>query len=79
LQGGLDWNGPVQGLREMRGRYARYLKGLPDIAGYLQRLVRLADAAAVLGVLAEIEEKYDGYLPRSQPITLENYHTHCTL
>ena len=40
LQGALDWNGPLQGLYEMRGRYARYLKGLPDIAGYLQRLVR---------------------------------------
>src|SRR6185437_5167460 len=43
LSGALSWNGPVQGLNEMRGRYARYLKGLPaaEIGSYLQRLVRL--------------------------------------
>jgi nifR3 family TIM-barrel protein len=79
LQGALDWNGPLQGLYEMRGRYARYLKGLPDIAGFLQRLVRLENAAAVLEVLTEIEESFDGYVTEAQPITLENYHTHCTL
>jgi tRNA-dihydrouridine synthase B len=79
LQGALDWNGPMQGLYEMRGRYARYLKGLPDIAGYLQRLVRLADAAAVLDVLVEIEARYGDHVPEAQPIVLENYHTHCIL
>src|SRR5579872_6456790 len=46
LSGALSWNGPVQGLYEMRGRYARYLKGLP-LTGFLQQLVRLTDAMAV--------------------------------
>src|SRR6185312_14781830 len=78
LQAALEWNGPMQGLYEMRGRYGRYLRGLPDIAGFLQRLVRFADAAAVLEVLAEIEARY-GDLVTETTAELENYHTHCTL
>src|SRR6201985_500850 len=31
LAGALAWNGPGQGLREMRGRYKQYLKGIPDM------------------------------------------------
>ena len=78
LQGALSWNGPLQGLYEMRGRYARYLKGLPEIAGYLQRLVRLTESTAVLDVLAEIEARY-GELVSEATAEIENYHTHCTL
>ena len=59
LAGALAWNGDSQGLLEMRGRYARYLKGLPDISpdGYPVRLVRLADADAVGEVLAVETER----------------------
>jgi tRNA-dihydrouridine synthase B len=78
LSGALSWNGPVQGLHEMRGRYARYLKGLP-VAGHLQRLVRLTEAAAVNDLLEEIEVRFADYPVDVQPIVLENYHTHCTL
>ncbi|HEV2478425.1 MAG TPA: tRNA dihydrouridine synthase DusB [Puia sp.] len=78
LQAALGWNGAVQGLYEMRGRYARYLRGLPDIAAYLQRLVRLTDAAAVSDVLSEIAARY-GDLATETTAELENYHTHCTL
>lgn len=79
LAGALSWNGPVQGLLEMRGRYARYLKGLPEISGAIQRLVRLSDAAAVEAVLQEIGDACAGYIPQAQPITLVNYHAHCVL
>lgn len=79
LAGALAWNGPVQGLFEMRGRYSRYLHGLPGIARFVQRLVRLPDAAAVEQVLCEIATAYDGYTPEAQPITLVNYHEHCVL
>lgn len=80
LSGALLWNGPVQGLYEMRGRYARYLKGLPSASGgYLQRLVRLTDPAAVEDLLDEIEKRFADYPLDAQPITLENYHAHCTL
>jgi tRNA-dihydrouridine synthase B len=79
LEAGLSWNGPLQGLREMRGRYARYLRGVPEIAGYLQRLVRLADVAAVLDVLSGIEARFGDHATEFRPAALENYHTHCTL
>jgi nifR3 family TIM-barrel protein len=79
LAGALSWNGPKQGLFEMRGRYARYLHGLPDIAPYVQRLVRLPDAETVEIVLQDIEANYKGYIPEAQPITLVNYHEHCAL
>src|SRR5262249_10243913 len=54
LDGALTWNGALQGLREMRGRYAQYLKGLPGIREYLQQLVRLPDPDAVRDVLQTI-------------------------
>ena len=79
LAGALSWNGPRQGLYEMRGRYARYLRGLPGIAGYVQRLVRLTETAAVEEVLQEIETAYEDFVGEAAPIVLENYHTHCTL
>ena len=79
LEGALSWNGPRQGLREMRGRYARYLRGVPDIAGYVQQLVRLEDVAAVLEVLTGIEARFGDHATEFRPAVLENYHTHCTL
>ena len=79
LSGALAWNGPRQGLNEMRGRYAHYLKGLPDIQEYQRRLVRLADATAVEELLQEIADNYRGYVSTTSPIQLVNYHTHCTL
>src|SRR5579872_3398006 len=78
LSGALSWNGPVQGLYEMRGRYARYLKGLP-LTGFLQQLVRLTDAMAVNDLLNEIEARFADFPVNAQPIVLENYHTRCTL
>lgn len=79
LSGALAWNGPVQGLNEMKGRYAHYLKGIPGIQEYLRRLVRLADAIAVEELLQEITDKYRDYVSTTSPIQLINYHTHCTL
>jgi tRNA-dihydrouridine synthase B len=79
LAGSLTWNGPLRGLYEMRGRYGRYLKGLPDIGAWLQRLVRLTDAVAVGDLLQEIGRVYSGYIVAAQPIERINYHAHCTL
>jgi tRNA-dihydrouridine synthase B len=79
LAGALAWNGPVQGLNEMRGRYGQYLRGLPGIGSWLKQLVRLADADAVLGMLQEIEAAYPAYTAATQPLERINYHLHCTL
>jgi tRNA-dihydrouridine synthase B len=79
LDGALAWNGPIHGLREMRGRYAQYLKGLPDIREFLQHLVRLNDADAVRDTLREISAVYKDCNIKAEPIRLINYHTNCTL
>ncbi len=79
LAGALAWNGPVQGLNEMRGRYGQYLRGLPDIGVWLKQLVRLSNAEAVGDMLQEIGAAYPGFTAAPQPAERINYHLHCTL
>jgi tRNA-dihydrouridine synthase B len=79
LDGALDWNGPLQGLREMRGRYGQYLKGLPGIREWLRSLVQLPDAGSVKEVLQEIALTYRGFEIPAAPIRLVDYHANCTL
>jgi len=79
LDGALDWNGPIQGLREMRGRYSAYLKGLPDISHFLGQLVRLPDPDAVREILHRIAVVYEDYTVEAEPIRLVDYHANCTL
>jgi len=79
LEGALVWNGKVQGLREMRGRYSQYLRGLPDIRLYLQQLVRLPDPDAVRHILQQIADRYKDYRIEAEPIRLVDYHANCTL
>jgi tRNA-dihydrouridine synthase B len=79
LEGALAWNGPVHGLREMRGRYGHYLKGLPGIRDHLKDLVRLSEREAVIASLQSIRRQYRGYTITAEPIQLVNYHTNCTI
>jgi tRNA-dihydrouridine synthase len=79
LAGALAWNGPVQGINEMRGRYGHYLKGIPDIGVYLRQLVRLTDPEEITALLATIEDRYKGHIITTESIRLVNYHTHCAL
>jgi nifR3 family TIM-barrel protein len=79
LRGALKWNGPAQGLNEMRGRYTHYLRGLPNIQGYTRQLVRLPDAAAVEELLDTIGREYRGFETAAEPIRLVNYHANCAL
>lgn len=79
LAGALTWNGPVQGLNEMRGRYGHYLKGLPGIQEYQRRLVRLPDPEAINELLSQIETEYQGFIPTTASIRLIDYHANCTL
>jgi tRNA-dihydrouridine synthase B len=79
LQKAISWNGPIQGLHEMRGRYGHYLKGLPGIKDYLYRLVRQPEPAGVDMILDEIASAYEGFEPIAQPIRLIDYHANCAL
>jgi len=75
----IAWNGPLQGLREMRGRYGAYLQGLPGVRDFVRRLVTLPTPVAVEEVLQEIGETYRDHILSAIPVQLVNYHENCTL
>jgi len=78
LQKAVAWHGPI-GLREMRGRYAQYLKGLPGLAEHRRQLVTLASCEEVEAALDAIGRTYRGLEMDWEPIRLVNYHERCTL
>jgi tRNA-dihydrouridine synthase B len=77
LRKSLEWKGPVVGINEMRRHYANYLKGLPNIKEYRNRLVTLKTMEEVEEVLDEVKQQYNGYTIERTPIELVNYHEKC--
>ncbi len=75
----LEWKGPVVGINEMRRHYANYLKGLPNIKEYRNRLVTLTSSEEIDQVLDEIVSSYDGFEFEKIPIKLINYHEKCAV
>ncbi len=73
----LEWKGPVVGINEMRRHYTNYLKGLPNIKEYRLKLVTLKEPEAIMEVLDEIENHYQGFEFEPAPIELINYHEKC--
>jgi tRNA-dihydrouridine synthase B len=79
LQKSLQWKGPVVGINEMRRHYANYLKGLPNIKEYRNRLVTLKTMEEVEVVLDEVKQQYADYAIEHSPIELVNYHEKCPI
>lgn len=77
LQKSVEWKNPIVGINEMRRHYANYLKGLPNIKEYRNRLVTLKTEEEINAVLDEIALKYEGYEIEKAPIELINYHEKC--
>lgn len=77
LQFSVQWKGPVVGINEMRRHYANYLKGLPNIKEFRNRLVTLPTEEEVNEVLNEVAITYSGYEMEKTPIELINYHEKC--
>ena len=75
----MEWKGPIAGINEMRRHYANYLRGLPNIKEYRNKLVRITDPKEVEAILDEIKENYKDMLIESGHIVLENYHEHCPI
>lgn len=75
----LTWKGAVVGINEMRRHYANYLKGLPNIKEYRNRLVTLRLPEEIHAVLDEIEKEYAGFEILKSPIELINYHEKCAV
>ena len=75
----VQWRGPVNGVYAVRGNYLNYLKGIPGIREYRNRLVTLREPEAIDAVLDEILLRYEGYELERTPIQLTNYHENCKL
>jgi nifR3 family TIM-barrel protein len=73
----VEWKNGVVGILEMRRHYANYLKGLPNIKEYRNKLVTLKTVEEIDEVLNEIVEVYTGYQFEKTPIELVNYHEKC--
>jgi tRNA-dihydrouridine synthase len=75
----MQWKGPIAGINEMRRHYANYLRGLPNIKEYRNKLVRISTQNEIEEILDEIKEKYKDTVIESGKIVLENYHEHCPI
>jgi len=79
LHKSVEWKGPVVGINEMRRHYANYLKGLPNIREYRNRLVTLKTPEEINEVLDELSVAYTGFVFEKNTIELINYHEKCPL
>jgi nifR3 family TIM-barrel protein len=79
LSRSVEWKGPVTGILEMRRHYSNYLKGLPNIKEFRQKLVTLNQKEEVESVLTEMLSYYAGYQFERMPIQLVNYHEKCSV
>jgi nifR3 family TIM-barrel protein len=77
LRRSVEWKNPVVGINEMRRHYANYLKGLPNIKEYRNKLVTVKTEEEVNAVLDEISAIYSGFEFAKTPIELVNYHEKC--
>jgi nifR3 family TIM-barrel protein len=73
----VEWKNAIVGINEMRRHYANYLKGLPNIKEFRNRLVTLKTEEEINEVLDEIVKTYAGYEFEYTPIELVNYHEKC--
>ncbi len=73
----VEWKGPIVGINEMRRHYANYLKGLPNIKEYRNKLVTLKTAAEIDEALDDVLTTYAGFEFEQHIIELVNYHEKC--
>lgn len=79
LHRSVEWKNAVVGINEMRRHYANYLKGLPNIKEYRNKLVTLKTVEEIDEVLNEIVSAYSGYEFEKTTIELVNYHEKCAV
>lgn len=75
----VEWKGPVVGINEMRRHYANYLRGLPNIKEYRNKLVTLKEVDEILSVLNDVEDNYSNFIPERTYDENINYHEKCAV
>jgi len=63
----------------MRRHYTNYLKGMPNIKEYRNKLVTLKEVDEILDVLDQVVDQYSGYAFERSVIELINYHEKCAV
>ena len=66
----VEWKGEILGILEMRRHYSNYLKGLPHVKEFRNRLVTVKTLAEVDDILNEVREKFTGIVLERQVIPL---------
>jgi len=61
LQKSIEWKGEITGILEMRRHYTNYLKGLPHIKEFRNKLVSLSNALQIKETLNDIAKQYEGF------------------
>jgi len=79
LHKSVAWKGPVVGINEMRRHYANYLKGLPNIKEYRNKLVTLKTIEEIDEVLHEVSSAYKDFQFEKTSIELVDYHQKCAI
>lgn len=77
LEGSVAWKGMVPGINEMKRHYGNYLKGLPNIREYRQKLVTARSLEEIGEILAEVATAYAGYVFERRSPGMEEYAGHC--
>jgi tRNA-dihydrouridine synthase B len=72
LHKSIEWKGPVLGILEMRRHYANYLKGLPHIKEYRNKLVTVKTREEVDALLDEVKIKFSGIEIEQVPVSLSD-------
>jgi nifR3 family TIM-barrel protein len=75
----VEWKNAIVGVNEMRRHYSNYLKGLPNIKDYRNKLVTLKTVEEIDEVLTEIESVYKGFQFEKTAIELIDYHEKCAI
>ncbi len=77
LRGSVSWKGLVPGINEMRRHYGNYLKGLPNIREYRQKLVTAQTVEMVEEILEDLRSRYEDFTPERRVVDMEGMSCAC--
>lgn len=77
LHRSVEWKGLVPGINEMRRHYGNYLKGLPNIRDFRQKLVTIKTVEEIDTLLDDIEKEYQGFSFERRKADMEQMAYNC--
>lgn len=77
LHRSIEWKGAKAGINEMRRHYTNYLRGLPNIREFRQRLVTMSEPEAIDELLNSIINYYDGYIFPARQVDMDSMAYSC--